>query len=84
MEAYSLGIKQHITGLSDERVQKEYNYHLKAKKHMWNSIAQYLHTEENVQEAHSNAGGPLIMDADNLMQVLVGCYICEEVIARSF
>lgn len=83
MEEYKvtpLGHKQEVQGdrLTGERLNKEIDYCLKAKKHLWSSIVQYIHSEENVKAAHTPGGDSLIMDRDNLLGVHVGCYICEE------
>jgi hypothetical protein len=83
MEEYSvrsLGTKQEVKGerLTSDRLRQEIEYHTKAKTHLWSSIAQYIHNEDNVKSAHTPGGDSLIMDRDNLIGVHIGCYICEE------
>lgn len=73
----SLGIKQEAPPPNAEKLEKELQYHIKAGKHLWNTIAMYLSTEENVRAAYAGEA-PLIMDKENLMTLHVGCFICEE------
>lgn len=77
MRVTSLGFKETIKPPSFHKLEKEIEYHTKAEKHLWNTIAMFLNSEENVRAAYAGKES-IIMDTENLMTLYVGCFICEE------
>ena len=78
MEIYSTGVKQfHARPPAWEKMDKEIEYAVKAGEHLWTAIVTYLSSKQALRDNYEN-NQPLNMDSENLLQVHVGCFICEE------
>ena len=50
----------------------------RAGRHYWQAIAQFAMTDDDVRTAVGQQSGMPILDTENLLGIMVGCYICEQ------
>lgn len=57
------------------RLDKELEYAIKAGNHFWTAIAMFHLNEQSLADIENEQAH---MDMENLMQIHMGCFLCEE------
>jgi hypothetical protein len=60
---------------NQQRSRELYDYATKSKTHMWNVITQHSISVETLKNMSTE---PPSLDAETLLDITIGCYICEE------
>lgn len=47
-------------------------------EHVWTAMAQYRVDAEALRVSKSGAGAPFHLDKENLIGIVIGCYVCEQ------
>lgn len=69
------GVKQQIPGnhFRPELLEPE-----RPGEHVWAAMAQYRVRVETLRAKGTDGGAPLHLDKENLIGVVIGCYVCEQ------
>jgi hypothetical protein len=51
----------------------------RAGRHYWQAIAQFALSETDVRAVVGQAAATPTLDTENLLGIMVGCYVCEQV-----
>lgn len=51
---------------------------VRAGRHYWQAIAQFAMTDDDVRTVVGARAGAPVLDTENLLGIMVGCYVCEQ------